>query len=140
MATITKVKRKRGEAYQICFTHPQTNKTIRRIVWVSRNEAEKIKKQIEADIAFGRFKIANDNDMKIDYSWKSLEEKYTKYCKINKSPKTVKRESFVFNAFNNYLGTDVQLAEITNKTIENFRNQRLESGVKPASVALELRH
>jgi len=140
MATIKKLPRKNIEAYQICFYHPKTKKCIRKVFRGSRIDAMKVKKQIEADIAFGRFNIANDNNMNIDFSWEALEDKYTKYCKINKSPKTVKRESFVFNAFNNFLGKNVQISEITNKTIENFRNQRLKNGVKPASVALELRH
>ena len=83
MATIRRVKRKRGEAYQICFAHPKTSKTIRKVVWVSKSEAEKIKKQIEADLAFGRFNIDNKNSMEMDQSWKTLETKYKRYCKAN---------------------------------------------------------
>ena len=140
MATIRRVKRKRGEAYQICFAHPKTSKTIRKVVWVSRSEAEKIKKQIEADLAFGRFNIDNKNSMEMDQSWKTLETKYKRYCKANKSSKTYKRELCVFKAFNEFLCGDLLIKEITNNTIECFRNYRLEKGVKPASVALEMRH
>ena len=51
MATIEKVKRKKGEAYLIRFIHPQTKKYVRKAVRCSRKDAEKIKKNIEAKIA-----------------------------------------------------------------------------------------
>jgi len=140
MATIKKLNRKNCESYQICFTHPATKKTVRKVFRGNKSNAIKVKKQIEADIAFGRFNIDNSSNIKIDYFWSCLETRYKKYSKANKSPNTCKRESWVFIAFKNFLGSDYRIADISNQTIEQFRDHRLLLNKKPASVALEMRH
>ena len=66
MATIKKLPRKKGESYQICFTHPVTKKTVRKVFRGSQIDAIKVKKQIEADIAFGKFNIDNNSNIKIE--------------------------------------------------------------------------
>jgi len=140
MATIKKLKRKYGEAYQICFTHPETKKTVRKVFRGNQVDAMKVKNQIEADISFGRFNIENKSNLKVEYSWSALEKRYKDYSKANKSPKTCKRESWVFIAFNDFLGEDIKIKDISNQTIELFRDHRLLLNKKPASVALEMRH
>jgi len=140
MATIKKLPRKKGESYQICFTHPVTKKTVRKVFRGSQIDAIKVKKQIEADIAFGKFNIDNNSNIKINYSWSALESRYKKYSKANKAPETCKRESWVFIAFREFLGSDYRIADISNQTIEKFRDHRLLLNKKPASVALEMRH
>lgn len=139
MATIKKIRRKKGIAYQISFSDPINKKTIRKIVWCSKKDAEKLKLQIETDIAFGRFNIENNNKIKISYKWSNLLKKYLEYCYANKSPITVKREICVFNAFEEFIKFDIELNNITNRVIETFRDYRMENR-KPASVCLELRH
>ena len=140
MATIKKLPRKNGESYQICFTHPITKKTVRKVFRGNQIDAIKVKKQIEADIAFGRFNIDSNSNMKIDCTWSALVARYKKYSKANKSPKTCKRESWVFIAFKDFLGSDYRIVDISNQTIERFRDHRLLLNKKPASVALEMRH
>jgi|ETNmetMinimDraft_28_1059901.scaffolds.fasta_scaffold41975_1 site-specific recombinase XerD len=141
MATITEIKRKtRGVGYQISFMHPVTKKQVRKIVWCSKKDAIKIQKQIDLDIAFGIFNMESENQVVKGYTWSDLESKYKRFSKANKSPKTVKRESWVFIAFEEFLGTDFKIVDITNQTIELFRDHRLSLGKKPASVALEMRH
>lgn len=141
MATIKEIKRKtKGIGYQINFTHPKTKKQVRKIVWCSKSEAVKILKQIEADIAFGKFNMDSNNDINVNYSFKDLVTKYLVYSKANKSSKTVVREGCVINAFKEYCGENFKLSDITIRTIESFRDNRLSKGVKPASVALEMRH
>ena len=141
MATIKEIKRKtRGVGYQISFMHPVTKKQVRKIVWCSKKDAIKIQKQIDLDIAFGIFNMESENQVVKGYTWSDLESKYKRFSKANKSPKTVKRESWVFIAFEEFLGTDFKIVDITNQTIELFRDHRLSLGKKPASVALEMRH
>jgi len=140
MATIKKLPRKNGESYQICFTNPITKRTVRKVFRGNQIDAMKVKKQIEADIAFGRFNIDNNSNLKIEYLWSALETRYKKFSKANKSPKTSKRESFVFTAFNEFIGKKTKVADISNQTIEQFRDHRLSLNKKPASVALEMRH
>lgn len=137
MATLKRVKRKRGEAYQIFFVHPKTGKKIRRIVWCSKKDAEKIVKKIEADIALGHFGI--QTDIVLEYSWEQLKKKYLAYSKRSKSPKTTKREVLVFNAFGAFLDGNPLLKEIDTNVIERYKDYRLENGLKPATVSIELR-
>lgn len=141
MATIKEIyRKKRGVGYQINFTHPITKRQVRKVVWCSKKDAIKIQKQIELDIAFGRFNIENNGQVVTSFTWSDLEIKYKRFSKANKSPKTVKREQFVFNAFNAFIGKNVKLNDINNEKIECFRDHRLSLGKKPASVALDMRH
>lgn len=139
MATITPLKRKKGEAYLIRFVHPQTKKYVRRIVWCSKSDAEKIRKKIEADIALGKFGIKGGG--KSGFYWSQLKKRYLQYSKHNKSDKSVERDGDVFKAFSKFLqGADPQLSEISSITLEKFKVSELERGKKPATVGLELRH
>lgn len=140
MATIKKLKRKYGEAYQICFTNPITKKTVRKVFRGNRIDAMKVKNKIVSDISFGKFNIDNKSNLKIEYSWFQLEKRYITHATANKSPKTCKRESWVFIAFKEFLQSDIKLNDITNNTIELFRDHRILLNKKPASVALEMRH
>ena len=139
MATITKVNRKKGEAYLICFAHPKTKKWVRRVVYCSRKEAERIRKKIDADIAMGIFNIM-DNDGP-DYSWVELRKKYLKYAQRNKSEGTAERDKNVMDVFEAFLGTDeYPLTAITGNMIERYKADRLKAGRKEATVGLEMRH
>jgi len=139
MATLKKIKRKGGEAYQINFVHPVTEKRVRKTLWCSHKDAVKIKKKIEADIALGIFSI--DPKYDIDFRWSVLKERYLSYVKRSSALKTYRRIKNVLNAFDNYIeNTDPLLTDITQQTIENFKLHRLELGRKNDTVALELRH
>lgn len=137
MATLKKLKRKRGEAYQIFFVHPLTGKKVRKVVWCSKRDAEKIVKKIEADIALGQFSINVDSGL--EYSWDQLKNKYLTYSSHNKSPKTTDRERYAFDAFDSFLESSILLKEITANVIERFRDHRLDKSTKPATVSIELR-
>ncbi len=137
MATLKKLIRKRGEAYLISFIHPKTNKRIRKVVWCTKRDAEKIVKKIEADIALGQFSISADSGF--EFSWSQLKDKYLTYSKLNKSPKTTDREKYAFDAFNSFIESSILLKEITANVIERFRDHRLDRGTKPATVSIELR-
>ncbi|NQU66671.1 MAG: phage integrase SAM-like domain-containing protein, partial [Candidatus Marinimicrobia bacterium] len=136
MATLKYLKRKNGEAYQIGYSHPRSKRWVRKTIYCSLKDAEKIKKKLEADIALGLFNITND---RMDYTWHALLDRYTKYAKRNKSEKTVRREKNVIDAFNRFLKGDISLSEITNSTIEKYKSKRLKIGRRPATVAIEMR-
>lgn len=136
MATLKKIKRKRGEAYQIGFTHPKSKRWIRKTVFCSLKDAVKIKKKLEADIALGNFNITNDGT---DCTWYSLLTRYIKHAKRNKSEKTNKREKNVTDAFGRFLNGDIPITEISQSTIEKYKESRLNNRIRPATVAIELR-
>ena len=138
MATLTSLKRKKGEAYLIRFVHPKTKKFIRRVVHCTKKEAKIIVNKINSDIALGQFNIDSKNGSGV--YWSQLEKKYLKYAELNKAPLTVKRDKVVFKVFNAFLDSNPLLTDITMNTIESFKKTRLDKGVKPSSVALEIRH
>lgn len=137
MATITKLERKRGEAYLIRYVHPVTRKFVRKVVWCNRRDAEKIVKKIEVDIAFGQFNI--ESEYAVQYTWSQLMNRYLKYSQANKSIKTTNREKIALNIFKEFLRNDLYLTEMTSQIIENYREHRLSKGLSPASVSIEMR-
>ncbi len=137
MATFTKLKRKRGEAYLIRYVHPKTKKFVRKVVWCTKLEAEMIVKKIVSDIALGKFLIESDDY--IQYTISQLDLQFKKYSIKNKSLKTVQRQGYVMNTFYKFLKDDLYLAEITTQLIENFRDTRLEFGLSPNTVATEIK-
>ena len=137
MATIKKVIRKRGVVYKIGFIHPDTRKWTSRTAPCSYADALKIKAQIEADLAFGKFGLQNDRLKK--YYWSQLLNRYRKYSNRNKSPKTTDREENVFTAFNKFLSGDTPLDDISSESIEIYKERWLKGGISPATVSIELR-
>jgi len=132
MATIKKIERKRGTAYKIAFINPDTKQWTSKVVHCSYAEALKIKARI------GKFGMDNPNQRK--YLWCQLLEKYKKYSKCNKSQKTVDREEFVFDVFNNFLKGDEFIHKITTERINTYKQKRLkDDNKKPATVSIELR-
>jgi len=134
MATYKKIKK---GVYRIHFINPKTGKQIRKNVHVSRQDAERIVKKIEADIALGHFSL--DTDSGLEFSWEQLEKKYLAYSKRNKSIKTTKREQFAFNAFDLFLDGNPLLKDLSVNIIEQYRDNRLDNGIKPATISIELR-
>ena len=137
MATFTKLDRKTGEAYLIRYVHPMTKKFVRKVVWCTHKDAEKIVKKIESDIALGQFNIKSE--YAIQYTWSQLVQKYIKYSKANKSSKTTKREINVMDAFERFLKNDEFLTQITSIMIENYRDSRINDKLSPATVSIEIR-
>ena len=137
MATLAKLNRKTGEAYLIRYVHPVTRKYVRKVVWCSRKDAEKIVKKIESDIALGQFNIKSE--YAIQYTWSQLVQKYIKYSRSHKSPKTTKREINVIDAFGRFLKKDEYLTQITSIMIENYRDSRISDKLSPATVSIEIR-
>jgi len=137
MATLTKLKRKRGEAYLISYAHPVTKKYVRKVVWCNKRDADKIVKKIESDIALGQFNIKSE--YAIQYMWTQLVQKYIKYSRANKSSKTTKREKYVLDAFSKFLQVDEYLTQITSVMIENYRDTRISNKLRPATVSIEIR-
>ena len=107
----------------------------------------KIKKKIEADIAFGVFKMEPDNSLKITYSFKDLKNRYLKHSKQNNTYKTVDRVKSVFNVFYKYLRSnkllsngDIRLNDITQNIIELYKMYRSKNNISSETIRLDLRH
>ena len=138
MATIKKVKRKKGGvSYQINFVHPKTKKWTIKTVRCSYKDALRIKTEIERDIAYDR--IGKENPNRRIYFWSELEKTYRKYSKQNKSHKTVEREKQVLKVFDAFLGGDLHIDKITVRTIENYKEFRLNNGISPATLSIDFR-
>ena len=139
LATVTTLQRKTGEAYLIRYTHPKTNKFIRKIIWCTKEEAEKWAKKIENDIALGIFTVEEDRIKAQTVTWVQLKDKYLKYSSINNSKKTTERATFVFKAFEGFIDHTLPLSKITRELIEEYRNSRLGGGKSNATVFIELK-
>jgi len=137
MATIKKVENKKGISYKIGFMHPETKKWTTKKIKCSYKDALRIKADIETDIAYGRF--GKSNSKQRQYFWSQLKNRYIIYSKRNKSEKTVVREKLVFKTFEKFLDKDCSLKEITNRTIERYKEKRLDTEISPATVTLDLR-
>ena len=61
------------------------------------------------------------------------------YLKMNKSPKTIKREIGVLKHFNKFLNGNPLLSDISLQLIEKYKEKRLGLGMSPATVSIELR-
>ena len=138
MATIKKVKWKDGTvSYKINFVHPISKKWTSKSVRCSYKDALKIKADIEKDIAFGKIGKKNPNFRTTLYS--QLKSRYIKDSRRNKTSKTTEREEIVLENFTRFLKTDIELNKITIGQIERYKDIRLETGKKPATVSIELR-
>ena len=137
MATMRPLKRKKGEAYLISFTHPKNRRYVRKVVYCSLSEAKKILKRVESDLAFGQFNI--DVVSSAQTKWSELVKKYLAKSSRNKSPNTVNREETALKAFTGYLNSNIPITEIQMETIEQYKAARLSAGLSPATVSIELR-
>ena len=137
MATIKKIERKNGEAsYQISFVHPHSKIWTTKTVRCSRQDALRIKADIERDIAYGT--IGRKNPSIRQYHWSLLKKRTLEYSERNKAPETITREKIVFKAFESFLGKDVPITNIDSGMIEKYKKTRLKK-VKPATVSIEMR-
>lgn len=139
MPSESKHTRKDGSVvYRLSFQNPDTGKQ-RRESFATRKEMEVRKKEL--DILIVAQKNGWITDTIIKKRWSDLKQMYFKYMRENNSVLTYKRVNDVFIAFDKYLGfSNPQISKITWRTIESFRNKRLDQGLSKATVALELRH
>ena len=113
MAKLMELKRKRGEAYQLGYTDPNTGKYVRQTLWCTYKEALLIKKSLESDLALAKFGLKTQVLQK-RYKWSNLVKKYLAYGATEKSAGTVQRDRDVVKAFTAFLGEgDPYLAQMS---------------------------
>ena len=137
MATIKKLKRKKGEAYQLNYTDPTTGKRYRKTIYCDHNTAVAIRKETEARLSRKQYGIEHKTDMHA--VWSDITKRYLIHSSKTKSVKTTKRESLVLKTFSKFIGNP-DIHDITLSTLETFMHNRLKvSKVSPATVSIELR-
>ena len=137
MATIRKLKRKKGEAYQLDYADPTTGKRYRKTIYCDHKTAVAICKETEARLARKQFGIEYKNNK--HYTWSEISKKFIIHSSKTKSDKTTKRESIVLKIFSKFIGNP-DIYDITTSTIEEYMHHRMKTGhISPATVSIELR-
>lgn len=129
---------KDGKYWKLYFRYggKQYSRSLRT---TSKQIAEKIKVQIENDMAAGIFSLEKYSPQSHCGLIQFFDEAED-YSKTNKSPSTVKREKQTFNNFKEYFG-DIPVTSIKNKNIESYKTYLLETkSFSPNGINIELRH
>lgn len=137
MATIRKLKRKKGEAYQLNYADPTTGKRYRKTIYCDHKTAVAIRKDIEARLARKEYGIGSLKDKHV--LWENIANEYLLKSDKTKAPETTKREKLVVNAFGAFVGNpDIRGIKVSK--IEDYIHHRLKRDkVSPATVGIEIR-
>jgi len=103
-----------------------------RIGNVSKSEAKKILKQLEAENTARTYFRSKKKTTLFKFI-----DIYLEYSKTNKAPKTFKEEIRALNLLKDFIG-DIRLENITTEIIENYKKSRVQKGLKPNSTNREL--
>jgi site-specific recombinase XerD len=135
MANIKEVKTKNGTGQKIQY-YDSNGVRKSKTVYVSRKEAEKYAARLEVKKSLIKAGLAPDpiSTMPLERAVDEYIDKGTR----SKAAETIKREEKVYISLKAAIG-NIQLGKITPKQIEKHINDRLDSGVSPAGVGLELR-
>ncbi len=138
MASIKLYKRsKKQPCYRLSYRDPKSGKWKQRLLHCSRDEAEEIRKRIDAEYAW--FQIHPDLLNKQEYIPFSVAKKRFLLAKLHLiAYSTYKRYERVFKSFENYTG-NILLSEITSTMINQYTAAMLKDR-SPAGVNLDLRH
>ena len=142
MATLIKIKRKNGVAYRVQFfvNQKRHSKTwplakTREKQQLTRKQANNFKKQIESEIenykaGFVDYvpSIQSDNANREKLTLKELTIELKEKRKTDVEPCTIQRNVRAMNTLMNCLGPDFLVRNLSDNTIEQFKNYRLDSG------------
>jgi len=101
---------------------------------VSKTTAREILRGLEETYAKKRYGLLDEKNV----SFKSYSEEYLKYSKTNKAERTYERDITSLNSLLRYFENS-PLPSISGYQIEQFKTARLEEGVSPRTVNIELR-
>ncbi len=137
MATVRKAKNKNSVVYLIDHVDPFTGKRKRKTFKGSLAQAEAVAKELELK----RYRIENGIETAIrnNVPLHDLIRKYEYSISKVKNSKTVKREILTLDSFLGHLGSRM-LNTINSMDIQNFVEVRLDSGLSPHTVNLDLRN
>lgn len=119
-------------SYYAVFSINRRHKWIR-IGKVDKKQARKVLKQLELDFTKGKLNLSpTKNILLYDY----LNE-YLKFSKTNKARNTYRLELGIANNLKSFYG-NIMLTELNNKSIEDYKSERVSKGLKPNSTNREL--
>ena len=122
---------KHGSYYAV-FSNGTHKKWIR-LGRIDKRQAKQAKRKLELEHSRNRLGIQQTQTIK----YVVFEEQYLKYCKSNKAYGTYKRELEALKHIRRFLD-DIDINRITNRSIEDYKSLRLDSGVKPKTINREL--
>ena len=137
MATIRKLKRKKGDAYQLDYTDPVTNKRHKKTLYCDRRTANNILKEVK--VRLYKHQLGFETNYFENVLWNKVTDRYLAKSDRIKSAETTKREHLVIKRFSIFIGNP-NIQEIVTMSIEQYINERLNHDkVSPATVGLEIR-
>lgn len=135
MASIRKVIGRKKETYELDY-YNQNGKRVRKMLYVDKKTAERIRKEIELRVE--RIKLGIEKTPMDSPHLKPFILEYLKYKENIVSYGTVKRDKFTLERFLNFLG-DKRLSQITLKKIDEYVVQMFKD-LSEATIGIELRH
>ena len=137
MASIRKARNKQGGGYEIDYTDPFTGKRKRKVFRGTLKEAEFVAKELEIK----RYRISNgiESPIRSNIQISELIDKYKYSINKTKNPKTVKREMLTLSSFLEHIGSR-KLSTIKPGDIQRYVEVRLDSGLSPHTINLDLRN
>lgn len=120
------------KSYYAVFSTNGRKKWIK-IGRVSKKEATKLLKQLELEHIKGKFSL---DTFKPIHLYDFLNQYFT-YCKTNKALSTYERELYITATIKSFFG-DIQLHELDNIGIENYKARRLSDSTQPVTINREL--
>jgi integrase len=145
MATIKLYKKsKQQPCYRLSYRDPQTSKWRQKLLHCSRDEAEEIRKRLDAEHAWYQINPHLINNQEL-LPFEIAKERFlnSKLHVIEHS--TYKRYERVFKSLENFIGNPA-MSEITGSVLTKYAAAMLkpsstrETGRSPAGVNLDLRH
>ena len=119
---------KKNNVYYIDY-YLANGRRKRKRIGASKKAAERVLQKIKTDIIEGKYLDIQKDKKK---RFKEYSENYVeRYCKHNKA--TWESDKHSLKQFTDYFG-NIYIGEIAVEKVEGFRRQRLESGVKRATV------
>jgi len=135
MATIRKIKRTKGDAFQLDYYDHLGNRK-RKVLYTDQKTAERMCKEIEIETE--RIKLGLNEAPIKQYQLKQFILDYLVYREASNAETTVKRDKFVLKRFANFTG-DIMLLQIDAKLIDDYI-LAMHRDLSKATVGIELRH
>ena len=138
MATIKLYKKSKNQpCYRLSYRDPQTSKWRQRLLHCTRDEAEEIRKRLDAEHAWYQINPHLINNQEL-LPFSNAKERFLKAKLHSIAYSTYRRYERVFKSFENYAGS-IHLSEISSALIREYSVAMLEERKAPG-VNLDLRH
>ncbi len=119
-------------SYYAVFSVNKRKKWIR-IGKVSKPEAKKILKQLEAEHLKGKLGLVENKQILLD----DFLNEYLAHSKTNKAPNTYRLEKGIAKTIRSHFG-NILLTTIDNRGLDTYKASRVNKGLKPSSINREI--